>query len=523
MGESQKSIIVIGSGPIRIGQGIEFDYCTVHCVWAIQEAGYKAIVINNNPETVSTDFDTSDTLYFDPLTIEDVLNIIEQENAEGVMVQFGGQTAINLAAQLHAAGIKIFGTPSSAIDDAEDRDLFEKILSELNVPKPPGRAVISSEQAVVVASEIGYPVLVRPSFVLGGRAMEIIYDEEELQHYMRYVGEVSPKAPILVDKYVTGGESEVDVICDGEVCLLPGIMEHIERAGVHSGDSRAVYPPQTMSQNLQNQIVDIATRMSLRLGIRGIMNIQFVTADDTAYVLEANPRASRTVPYLSKITGVPMVKLATQAALGVKLRDCGYEGGLVKTTPLIAVKAPVFSFLKLTKVDPILGPEMKSTGEIMGIDTDFGRALYKAMVAAGINCPSKGSVLVTVADSDKEEALEIVQGFVKRGFKIYATGGTWTYLADHGVEATRVAKLHEGSPNPVELIESKQVDLLINTLTRNRQIELEARQIRRASIEMGIPCLTSLDTARALLTGLEAFDSDQEIGVHTVEEYVKGV
>ena len=263
--------------------------------------------------------------------------------------------------------------------------------------------------------------------------------------------------------------------------------------------------------------------MSLRLGIRGIMNIQFVTADDTAYVLEANPRASRTVPYLSKITGVPMVKLATQAALGVKLRDCGYEGGLVKTTPLIAVKAPVFSFLKLTKVDPILGPEMKSTGEIMGIDTDFGRALYKAMVAAGINCPSKGSVLVTVADSDKEEALEIVQGFVKRGFKIYATGGTWTYLADHGVEATRVAKLHEGSPNPVELIESKQVDLLINTLTRNRQIELEARQIRRASIEMGIPCLTSLDTARALLTGLEAFDSDQEIGVHTVEEYVKGV
>ncbi len=523
MAADKGTVIVIGSGPIRIGQGIEFDYCTVHCVWALQQQGYRAIVINNNPETVSTDFDTSDGLYFDPLTLEDVLNVIEREQALGVMVQFGGQTAINLASSLHQAGVHIFGTSSESIDMAEDRDQFEAALNTLQIKRPHGRAVTSIEQAVEAAAHIGYPVLVRPSFVLGGRAMEIIYNEAELQHYMKYVVDVSPRAPILIDKYLLGKEAEVDVISDGVDCLLPGIMEHIERAGVHSGDSMAVYPPQTLSQAVQEQIVDTAQRLSRYMNVRGIMNIQYVIVDETAYILEANPRASRTVPYLSKITNIPMVALATRCALGESLKDMGYQSGLVTPGPLIAVKAPVFSFLKLSQVDPTLGPEMKSTGEIMGVDTDYARALYKAMVASGINPPQSGNVLVTVADPDKAEAVEIVREFSERGFGIYSTAGTARYLQDRGIPVNTVQKMHDGSPNPVDLIRSGQIDLLINTPERDRSSEREAILIRRASVERGIPCLTSLDTARALLMAMDALHDGEEMQVYTIDEYAAGV
>lgn len=518
------TVVVIGAGPIRIGQGIEFDYCTVHCVWALQEAGYRAVTVNNNPETVSTDFDTSDCLYFEPLTLEDVLNVVERENADGVIVQFGGQTAINLALPLQRAGVKIFGTSAQSIEIAEDRDKFERILRELGIPKPPGRAVVSVEQAVRVAEEIGYPVLVRPSFVLGGRAMEIVYSEAELRDYMHYAVDVSPKAPILVDKYIVGKEVEVDVIADGRDCLVPGIMEHIERAGVHSGDSMAVYPPQTLSENVQRQIVDTAIALARVLDVHGIMNIQFVVENETAYVLEANPRASRTVPYLSKITNIPMVQLATRLAMGETMRDLGYSSGLAEPTPLIAVKAPVFSFLKLTQVDPTLGPEMKSTGEVMGVDTDYSRALYKAMVAAGIHCPAQGNLLVTIADPDKPEALPIVEEFISLGFKVFATQGTARFLREHGLAAIPVYKISEGgSPNLLDLIRGRRVDLLINTLTRDRQIEREGLIIRRASVEQGIPCLTSLDTARALLKALESLHRGDEFVVRTVDEYAYGV
>lgn len=523
MAADKGTVIVIGSGPIRIGQGIEFDYCTVHCVWALQQQGYRAIVINNNPETVSTDFDTSDGLYFDPLTLEDVLNIIEREQALGVMVQFGGQTAINLASSLYKAGVHIFGTSSESIDVAEDRDQFEAALNILQIKRPHGRAVTSIEQAVEAANHIGYPVLVRPSFVLGGRAMEILFSEPELQHYMKYVVDVSPRAPILIDKYLLGKEAEVDVISDGEDCLLPGIMEHIERAGVHSGDSMAVYPPQTLSQSVQEQIVDTAQRLSRYMNVRGIMNIQFVIVEDTAYILEANPRASRTVPYLSKITNIPMVALATRCALGETLKGMGYQSGLVTPGPLIAVKAPVFSFLKLSQVDPTLGPEMKSTGEIMGVDTDYSRALYKAMVASGINPPQSGNVLVTVADPDKAEAVEIVREFSERGFGIYSTEGTARYLQDRGIPVNIVQKMHDGSPNPVDLIRSGQIDLLINTPERDRSSEREASLIRRASVERGIPCLTSLDTARALLIAMDALQEGEELQVYTIDEYAAGI
>lgn len=521
-GNVRKKILVIGSGPIRIGQGIEFDYCSVHCVWALREAGYEALIINNNPETVSTDFDTSDRLYFDPLTLEDVLNVIDREQPEGVIVQFGGQTAINLARPLHEAGVRIIGSSNESIDLAEDRDRFEKVLRELGIPKPAGRGVVSMEAAEQVAEEIGYPVLVRPSYVLGGRAMEIVYSREELQRYMEYAVDVSPRAPILIDKYILGKEVEVDVICDGQECLLPGIMEHIERAGVHSGDSMAVYPPQSLSPHLIAQIVNSATRLALRLEVRGLLNIQFVvdSQTDTALVLEANPRASRTVPYLSKITGVPMVKIATHIMLGRTLREQGYRGGLYPDSPSIAVKAPVFSFLKLHRVDINLGPEMKSTGEIMGVDTDYPRALYKAMVASGIDVPTEGSLVATIADPDKPEALPIIRGFAELGFRVFATEGTARFLQEHGIPAQAVKKLHEGEDNIEHLIRSGQISLLLNTLSTNKRIEREAARIRRASVEAGVPCLTSLDTARALLLALSARTRGEPFALATVDEYL---
>ncbi len=521
LNQNKKKIVVIGSGPIRIGQGIEFDYCSVHCVWALREAGYEAVIINNNPETVSTDFDTSDRLYFEPLTAEDVLNILDREQPEGVIVQFGGQTAINLARILHESGIKIFGSSFDSIDLAEDRDRFERVLNELDIPKPAGRAVTTMEAALVVAEEIGYPVIVRPSYVLGGRAMELVYSRAELERYMTYAVDVSPKAPILVDRYILGKEVEVDVISDGEDCLLPGIMEHIERAGVHSGDSMAVYPPQSLSENLIAQIVETATRIARRLEVRGLMNIQYVVdaATDTAMVLEVNPRASRTVPYLSKITGIPMVKAATRVMLGQTLKAQGYTGGLHPNQGSVAVKAPVFSFLKLQQVDIGLGPEMKSTGEIMGLAENYPLALYKAMIAAGIDATTGGGLIATIADNDKAESVAILRDFAELGFVLYATSGTARYLQDNGVEACVVKKLHEGEGNIVDLIRSGEIHLLINTLSTDKRIEREAASIRRASVEAGVPCLTSLDTARALRLALSATSQSDRTAVQTVDEY----
>ncbi len=524
MSEQGKKVIVIGSGPIRIGQGIEFDYSCVHCVWTLRELGYQAIIINNNPETVSTDFDTSDKLFFEPLTAEDVLNIIDREQPEGVIVQFGGQTAINLARTLHEAGVRIFGSSYDSIDLAEDRDRFDNVLRELSIPKPNGRAVISESAALEVAEEIGYPVLVRPSYVLGGRAMELVFSRTDLERYMTYVVDVSPKAPILVDKYVLGKEVEVDVISDGVDCLLPGIMEHIERAGVHSGDSMAVYPPQTLSEDVIQQIVRTATLLALRLKVLGLMNIQFVvdSETDTAMVLEVNPRASRTVPYLSKVTGIPMVKVATRAMMGVSIKDQGYTSGLHPNQGSIAVKAPVFSFLKLNQVEIGLGPEMKSTGEIMGIDNKYPLALYKALLASGIDVPTGGNLIVTVADQDKAEAVAIIKGFQELGFRIFATSGTASYLQEHGIPVDTVKKLHEGEGNIIDLIRSGQISLLINTLSSDKRIEREATRMRRASVEVGLPCLTSLDTAKALLLSLATRKKGASFALGTIDEYLAG-
>ena len=516
-----RKAIVIGSGPIRIGQGIEFDYCSVHCVWALREAGYQSIIINNNPETVSTDFDTSDKLYFEPLTAEDVLNVVDEEQPDGVIVQFGGQTAINLAGPLHRAGVPIFGTSYESIELAEDRDKFERILRELGIPKPPGRAVTSIEAGVQVAEEIGYPVLVRPSWVLGGRAMEIVYSRLELLSYMAYAVDVSPEAPILVDKYIVGKEVEVDVISDGVDCLIPGIMEHIERAGVHSGDSMAVCPPQTLSQDVIDQIVNYSIALAGALDVRGLMNIQFVVENGTVQVLEVNPRASRTVPYLSKITGVPMIKIATNVILGQSLAKQGLETGLYPRQPSLAVKAPVFSFQKLTEVDVSLGPEMKSTGEIMGIDTDYSRALYKAMVASGVDVPVKGRMIATIADQDKDEALPIIKEFSEHGFEIYATEGTASFLNDNGIPTTQVHKISdEKHPNLLDLIRAGRADLLVNTISKDKRIEMEAAAIRQASVQHGIPCLTSLDTARALLYALSSRRKGERFECLTIDRYL---
>ena len=523
----QKRVIVIGAGPIRIGQGIEFDYCTVHTVWALREEGYQSIIINNNPETVSTDFDTSDKLYFEPLTEEDVLNIIAREDPEGVVVQFGGQTAINLAGVLHANGVKLLGTSFDGIDLAEDRDRFERLLNDLGIPKPPGRGVTSVAQAAQTAKEVGYPVLVRPSYVLGGRGMEICYSEEELRSYMRLAAEVSPRHPILVDKYIAGStagggkEIEVDLICDGEEALIPAIMEHIERAGVHSGDSMAVCPPVNLSQSVMDRVVDYSTRIALALGTKGLMNVQFVLdSDDTLYVLEVNPRASRTVPYLSKITGLPMVNVATKCMLGRKLRELGYTPGLHPARPYYAVKAPVFSFSKLTQVDTTLGPEMKSTGEIMGVDPEYPKALYKALVAAGVEVPDEGTLLATIADRDKAEGGELIRAFAELGFRVYATTGTHAYLQGLGVNSIPVKKIHEGSPNIADLIRSGEIDLVINTLSPDRNPEREGARIRRATVEHNIPCLTSLDTAGALLLALSSRKQEGEITATPLNEYV---
>lgn len=536
-------MVVLGSGPIRIGQGIEFDYSCVHCVWTLREMGYRAILVNNNPETVSTDFDTGDGLYFEPVTVADVLPIIEREKAMGVVCQFGGQTAINLAAPLEAAGVHVLGTPPSAIASAEDRERFDELLTGLNIKRPRGRAVRSLEDARVVAQEVGFPVLVRPSFVLGGRAMEIVYSEDQLAEFYRYAEEANPGQPVLVDQYVLGREAEVDVISDGVDTLVPGIMEHIERAGIHSGDSMAVYPPHQIDRGLQAEMVDIASAIAKALGVRGVMNIQFVIRDNEVFVIEVNPRASRTVPYLSKITGIPIVQLATRTMMGETLRSMGYNTGLwccgegnppqeaahVRTatsprvpgravssdeyrtgtmsmSPLVAVKAPVFSFQKLREVEPSLGPEMKSTGEVMGIDRTLEAALYKALLGSGITFKQGGKVALTVNDHDKSEAVELARSLVEAGFEVVSTSGTRQALAAAGIEVAEVKKIQDGAPNLLHMIRDSQIALMINTPGPGVLSGEEAKSIRRACIESGVACITSIDSAMALARALQHYN-----------------
>ena len=501
----KESVIVLGSGPIRIGQGVEFDYATVHSVKAIQAAGYEAIIMNSNPETVSTDFSVSDKLYFEPLTFEDVMNVIDLEQPKGVVVQFGGQTAINLAESLSDAGVPILGTQVADLDRAEDRDLFEKALKDLGIPQPPGQTATNEEEAVAAARKIGFPVLVRPSYVLGGRAMEIVENEEDLRSYMRTAVKASPEHPVLVDSYIVGRECEVDAISDGKDVLIPGIMEHIERAGVHSGDSMAVYPPQTLSQEVIATIADYTKRLAIGLNCIGMMNIQFVIKDETVYVIEVNPRASRTVPFLSKVTDIPMAQVATKLILGQSLKELGYEDGLYPESAQVHVKAPVFSFTKLAKVDSLLGPEMKSTGEVMGSDVTLEKALYKAFEASYFHLPEFGNVVFTIADDTKEEALALAKRFADIGYGVLATEGTAKYFAENGLDSIHVDKVGQDSDNDIPaLVRAKKVQAIVNTVGTKRTFDEVGSAIRSSAIEQGVPLFTALDTADAMVRVLES-------------------
>ncbi|MBC7555353.1 MAG: carbamoyl-phosphate synthase large subunit, partial [Chryseobacterium sp.] len=509
---NREKIIVLGSGPIRIGQGVEFDYATVHSVWAIKEMGYEAIIINNNPETVSTDFSISDKLYFEPLTEEDVMNIIELEQPKGVVVQFGGQTAINLADKLEAHGVKILGTSLEDLDRAENRNKFEAALQEMGIPQPLGKTCFTTQEALVIAHEIGFPVLVRPSYVLGGRAMEIVYDNDELEYYMTNAVKENSEHPILIDRYLTGKEVEVDAISDGETVVIPGIMEHIERAGVHSGDSIAVYPPQNITEKQIATLVDYTERLAKGLNIIGLMNIQYVLFEGEVYVIEVNPRSSRTVPFLSKITEIPMANLATKVILGQKLKDLGYKTGLAPIKDGIFVKVPVFSFSKLTRVDISLGPEMKSTGEVMGKDSTLEKALYKGLIGSGRKVPLHGAILFTVADKHKSEACELAKRFQEIGFKIWATEGTANYFEEHGVQTKIGYKIEENPEiNLIDLIQNGKVQYIVNTMTKGKQSERDGFQIRRTSVENGVPCLTSMDTVEAILKVIESMSFKMEV------------
>lgn len=499
---SRPKVIVLGSGPIRIGQGIEFDYCSVHSVKALREMGLEAIIINSNPETVSTDFDISDVLYFEPLTYECVMDILDRENPIGLIVQFGGQTAINLAQSLSESGINILGTSVDDIDRAEDRDKFLQAMTKLGISVPPGSTVFSLQEAINIAENIGYPVLVRPSYVLGGRAMEIIYNHHDLADYMKNAIEASGHHPVLVDKYIQGKEFEVDGISDGKDVLVPGIMEHIERAGVHSGDSFGIYPPQSLSQTSKEKILDYTISIAQELKIKGLFNIQFVMdKKDNIYVIEVNPRASRTVPIFSKITGIPMVKFATKIMMGQNLKDLGYTTGLVPESPLITVKGPIFSFSKLSHVDTFLGPEMKSTGEVLGTDTSYTKAMKKAMMASGITIPQGGRVLFSIARRDKKQAMPIALRLIERGYEVCATDDTWEYFNEQGVITQRIDRT-----KTIESLRGDRIDIVINTPTRGRVDTRFGYLLRRKAMEYNIPCITSLDTAKAILDVLEDED-----------------
>ncbi len=509
----KKKILVLGSGPIRIGQGIEFDYCSVHCVWALREEGYETIIANNNPETVSTDFDTSDKLYFEPLTKEDMANLIRVEKPDGAIVQFGGQTAIKLTKALTELGVEILGTQLEDIDAAEDRERFDEILEQCNIPRPQGHTVFTTEEALEAAHELEYPVLVRPSYVLGGQGMEIAYCDADIVEFMDIINIHTQEHPILVDKYMEGKEIEVDAICDGKDILIPGIMEHLERAGVHSGDSISVYPAQSLSDKIKATIIEYTEKLAMALHVKGLVNIQFVVYKDEVYIIEVNPRSSRTIPYISKVTTVPMVDIATRVILGTSLKDLGYGTGLYPDSEYVCVKVPVFSFEKLHGVDTSLGPEMKSTGEVLGIGKTLDEALYKGVVASGIHVKEDGNVFISVRNSDKQEAVEIAELYHDLGYRIYATGSTANVLNHNFIAANAVKKMHDGENNVMDMMNENKFDLIINTPTKGRQPERDGFKIRRKAVEHSIPCFTSLDTARAVAKTLEDKKKNKELSL----------
>ncbi len=517
-----KSVVVLGSGPIRIGQGVEFDYCSVHSIWALKEMGYDTVIINNNPETVSTDFDTSDRLYFEPLTPEEVWNVLEFEKPEGVVVQFGGQTAIKLAKSVEEMGYKVLGTSLEDINAAEDRNCFEALLERCNIPRPKGGTVFTTEEALKMAESLGYPVLVRPSYVLGGQGMEIAYSNKDIKEYMEIITKYgSPEHPILVDKYLIGMEIEVDAISDGKDFLIPGIMEHIERAGVHSGDSISVYPAFSFSDTIKEKIIKTTKKLCKELRVIGMINIQYILSEDEIYVIEVNPRSSRTVPYISKVTGVPMIELATKCMMGQKLKDLPYGTGLYKQRDFYAVKVPVFSFEKLPDLEISLGPEMKSTGEVLGISKNFDEAVLKGLMAAGFDIPRKGNVFLSVADIDKPEATRIAEDLVTMGYKLFATSGTAHALNSNYVPASQIGGIGEDVPNISQMVHSEKVEIIINTPTQGRDSSTKGFKLRRMAVEFKVPCFTSLDTVRALVNSLKLNKSDADIeivGLHELED-----
>ena len=515
----QKKVLVLGSGPIRIGQGVEFDYCSVHCTWAFAKEGWETIIVNNNPETVSTDFDIADKLYFEPLTAEDVESIVNIEKPDGAVVQFGGQTAIKLTEALMKMGVKILGTKAEDVDAAEDRELFDEILQKTGIPRAAGGTVFTAEEAKKVANEIGYPVLVRPSYVLGGQGMKIAWNDDEIEEFIGIINTITQDHPILVDKYLMGKEIEVDAICDGTDILIPGIMEHIERTGVHSGDSISVYPAHTISEKAKETLVEYTKRLAQALHVVGMINIQFIDMDDNIYVIEVNPRSSRTVPYISKVTGIPIVDLAARIIMGETIKGMGYTPGLAPTADYIAIKMPVFSFEKLRGAEISLGPEMKSTGECLGIDKTFNGALYKAFEGAGVELPKYKQMIMTVKDADKPEAVGVAKRFEKLGYKIYATRSTAKYLQEHGVNSLRVNKISQESPNVMDLILGHKIDLVIDTPTQgNGDKTRDGFLIRRNAIETGVYCITAMDTANALAHALEtASDKKTPVDIATVK------
>lgn len=498
-----RKVLVLGSGPIRIGQGIEFDYCSVHATWAFSKAGYETIIVNNNPETVSTDFDIADKLYFEPLTPEDVESIVNMEKPDGAVVQFGGQTAIKLTESLMKMGVPILGTKAEDVDAAEDRELFDKILEETNIPRAAGGTVYTAEEAKAVANRLGYPVLVRPSYVLGGQGMQIAISDEEIEEFMEIINRIAQDHPILVDKYLQGKEIEVDAVCDGTDILIPGIMEHIERTGVHSGDSISVYPAPTISDAVKEKIAEYTRRLAKALHVKGLINIQFIAIEEEVYVIEVNPRSSRTVPYISKVTGIPIVDLATDVIIGKTIRELGYEPGLQPEADYFAIKMPVFSFEKIRGAEISLGPEMKSTGECLGIAKTFNEALYKAFLGAGVDLPKHKRMIITVKDADKGDAIEVGRRFEKLGYKIYATRSTCNALKEAGVTARQVNKISMESPTVMDLILGHEIDLVIDTPTQGRDKSRDGFLIRRTAIETGVNCITAMDTAKALVTSLE--------------------